>query len=431
MKGLKLSLVITAAALLTIGLSGMAYAFHSGGVAECEGCHSMHSPKAGGRSLLVGIDQSSACLTCHEHAGDTGPSSYHVSTASADMPTGTAPLQRTPGGDFGWLKKTYNATSGTNTYSEDGATHGHNVVAADFNYVADTTNTTAPGGTFSSAQLGCNSCHDPHGQYRRLQSGTIAKTGAPIKGSGSYNGAANEPDAANAVGVYRLLAGDSYTTHGPTGQAVTPGFNGVPAAKAPSTYNQTEATNQVRVAYGVSTAAGHVTWGQWCATCHTNMHSTGHYVHPVDQGLGSTISGLYGTYVKSGDMTGSAASSFLSLVPFSTNSGDYTVLAPLASNTGASLAGPGSSDQVNCMSCHRAHASGMMEALRFDNGYEFMVVNANYIGMDNPTMSGGSRVALQARGRTMAEWQAAYYDRPVSRWATYQRVLCNKCHAKD
>ena len=53
MKGLKVSLVIMAAALLTIGLSGMAYAFHSGGVAECGGCHSMHAPKAGGAFLLI------------------------------------------------------------------------------------------------------------------------------------------------------------------------------------------------------------------------------------------------------------------------------------------------------------------------------------------------------------------------------------------
>lgn len=253
--------------------------------------------------------------------------------------------------------------------------------------------------------------------------GTIAKTGLPIKASGSYNGAGNEPTATEAVGVYRLLAGAGYTKASVT-------FNGVPAAKAPSTYNQSEAANQIRVAYGVSTAGGHVTWGQWCATCHPNMHSTGHYVHPVDQGLGSTTAGLYANYVKSGDMTGTLATSFLSLVPFATNSGDYTVLAGLASSTNSQLGGPGSSDQVNCMSCHRAHGSGMMEALRFDNGYEFMVVGGQYIGSDNPNMT-SSRAPLQHRGRTMAEWQAAYYDRPVTNFATYQRVLCNKCHAKD
>jgi len=419
MKGLKLGLVITVAALLTIGLSGMANAFHSGGVAECEGCHSMHTPKTGGSFLLVGTDQSSACLTCHEHAGDTGPSSYHVSTAAADLGTG-APKQRTPGGDFGWLKKSY--TDGS--YSEDGATHGHNIVAADFGYSADSTNTTAPGGTFPSAQLGCQSCHDPHGQYRRLQGGAIAKTGAPIKASGSYNAAGNEPTATEAVGVYRLLAGSGYTKGSVT-------FNGVPAAKVPSGYNMSEATNQVRVAYGVSTSSGHVTWSTWCATCHGAMHSTGNYVHPVDQGLGSTIAGLYGQYVKSGDMTGSAASSFLSLVPFATNSGDYTTLAGLASNTNTQLGGPDSTDQVTCMSCHRAHASGFMEMLRFDNGYEFTTVNGQYVGIDNPSVT-GSRANVQRRGRMIADWQAAYYDRAATpTFATYQRVLCNKCHAKD
>jgi len=423
MKGLKLSLVIMAAALLTIGLSGMAYAFHSGGVAECEGCHSMHAPKAGGAFLMVGTDQSSTCLTCHEHAGDTGPSSYHVSTPGAEITASTPPKQRTPGGDFGWLKKNYTDASGTYTYSEDGATHGHNVVAADFGYIVDPTNTAAPGGTFPAAQLGCQTCHDPHGQYRRLQGGAIAKTGAPIKASGSYNGASNEPTATEAVGVYRLLAGAGYTKDGIT-------FNGVPAAKAPSSYNQGEATNQVRVAYGVSTASGHVTWSQWCATCHTAMHSTGNYVHPVDQGLGSAVASLYGQYVKSGDMTGSAATSFTSLVPFATNSGDYTVLAPLASNTGTSLAGPGSSDQVTCVSCHRAHATGNMHALRYDNGYEFTTVSGEYVAIGNPAVT-STRAALQRRGRTIADWQATYYDRPATQFATYQRVLCNKCHAKD
>jgi hypothetical protein len=424
MKGLRLGLVITAAALLTIGLSGMAYAFHSGGVAECEGCHSMHSPKAGGSFLLVGTDQSSTCLTCHEHAGDTGPSSYHVGTPSADLSAGVAPKQRTPGGDFGWLRKTYTYTASGTTYTEDGATHGHNVVAVDNGYVADPTNTTAPGGTFPSPQLACNSCHDPHGQYRRLTGGTIAKTGAPIRASGSYNGATNEPTATEAVGVYRLLAGAGYTKGGVT-------FNGVPAAKVPSTYNQSEATNQVRVAYGVSTASGHVTWGQWCATCHGAMHSNGgNYVHPVDQNLGSTIAANYNSYVKSGDMSGTQTNAFSSLVPFATNSTDYTTLAGLASNTNTQLGGPNSTDQVTCMSCHRAHASGFVEMLRFDNGYEFTTVNGNYVGSDNPSVT-GTRAPLQHRGRLMAEWQAAYYDRPPTAFATYQRVLCNKCHAKD
>ena len=42
-----------------------------------------------------------------------------------------------------------------------------------------------------------------------------------------------------------------------------------------------------------------------------------------------------------------------------------------------------------------------------------------------------STVPQFARGRLGAETQAAYYDRPVTAFASYQRVLCNKCHAKD
>jgi hypothetical protein len=407
MKAVKITIVILSAALLAIGIGTTASAFHSGGVAECGGCHSMHSPAAGGSFLLVGLSQSSTCLVCHEHAGDTGPSSYHVSTADADMPAGTAPLQRTPGGDFGWLKKTYTFVVRGTTNVEEGATHGHNIVAVDKGYAADPHNSTAPGGTFSGANLACNSCHDPHGKYRRLSDGTIATGGAPIIGNGSYNTSVI-PAAGEAVGAYRLLAGLGYSKAA---------FPGVPAAKTPSTYNRTEAATQTRTAYGVAATGGHATWSTWCGTCHGEMHSTGNYVHPVDTGLGSDIAGIYGTYVKSGDMTGSAASSFTSLVPFSENTGDYTVLASHALNTDAQLGGPGSSDQVNCMSCHRAHATGFPEMLRWNMENEFMVKNGVY--------------QTTERGRSATEAAAGYYDRPVTQFASYQRVLCNKCHAQD
>jgi len=414
MKFVKVTLFALLAALVAVGMSTTAYSFHSGGVAECEGCHSMHSP-ASSNFLMVGSDQSSTCLTCHD-----GPtlSGYHVSSNAA-----TTPANMTPGGDFSWLKKTYTAGSIT----EYGRTHGHNIVAGDLGYVADDNNLTAPGGTFVSTQLGCTSCHDPHGKYRRLQSGAIARAGAPIKASGSYdNVTANEPTATEAVGAYRLLAGSGYST---TASGVI-GYPGVPAAKAPGTYNRSEAAQQTRVAYGVSTAAGHTTWSNWCATCHPTMHSTGNTVHPVDTALGSDTATLYNQYVKSGDMSGTIASSFSSLAPFASNTGDYTALAGLAKNDGSALGGPGSGDQVMCLSCHRAHASGFVEMLRFDQGYEFMTKGGQYVGSDNPEVT-GSRATAQHRGRTIAEWQRAYYERPATQFATYQRVFCNKCHAQD
>jgi predicted CXXCH cytochrome family protein len=200
----------------------------------------------------------------------------------------------------------------------------------------------------------------------------------------------------------------------------------IPIAVAPSTYNQTEATNQVRVAYG---ASGADTWGNWCSTCHADMHSGTGNVHPVDQSL-NDMALNYNAYLKSGDLTGVAATSFSSLVPFAEETGSYAVLKTHANNTGTYLNGPAAGDKVMCLSCHRAHASGMPEALRFSQSYEFMTYGANYIGMDNPLMT-SSRKPTQTFRRNMADWQAAYYDRPATQFATYQRALCNKCHAKD
>lgn len=419
MKYAKGMFLLVLAALVAVGVATTAHSFHSGGVAECEGCHSMHSPAAGGVDLLVGRDPSSACLTCHQGANDTGPSSYHISTAPAALAAG-APLQRTPGGDFGWVKKSWDEAL------DPDQRHGHNVVAVDFDYFADDNNSTAPGGTFVSTQLGCQSCHDPHGQGRRTtntggyqRGGTIGQAVNPIIASGSYNTSPN-PAAGEAVGLYRILRGV-----GDSSQGVT--FAGAPIAVAPSTYNQSERTNQVRVAYG---AAGSDTWGAWCGSCHTTMHTAGAgLTHPVDVDLNG-LTAIYNAYVKSGDLTGTSATAFSSLVPFAEATGDYSALKTHASNTGAFLSGPSTSDKVMCLSCHRAHASGMPEALRYSQSYEFMTFGGNYIGMDNPVMT-STRKPTQTFRRNMADWSAAYYDRPATQFATYQRVLCNKCHAKD
>ncbi len=430
MKAIRLCLIIMAASLLTFGLSGMAYAFHSGGVANCDGCHSMHSPKPNGTSLLIGTDYSSTCLNCHA-AADTVPTEFHVMTYPFPA-AGIPPAEMTPGGDFAWLSKTYTFTvrgSSTTAYGQD---RGHDVVASDYGMTSSTIYTTAPGGTFSSAQLACVSCHDPHGKYRRIGGDTtytVGTTGAPIIGSGSYNNSL-VPTAGQAVGSYRLLAGIGYSQNAGT---LPISYPGVPIASAPSTYNQSESAPnlQVRVAYGLAaTGNGVTTWGLWCATCHPGMHSTGNYVHPIDTVLGSTIATIYQTYVSSGIMTGSNASSYLSLVPFATNSSNYTVLKPLANNNGSNLNGPNSDDQVMCFSCHRAHASGFQFMLRWEMNGEFITVadasgNPIWPGIDN-----GAPPQF-ARGKTAAETQAAYYGRLPTLFGAYQRVLCNKCHAQD
>ncbi|MDA3786223.1 MAG: cytochrome C, partial [Deltaproteobacteria bacterium] len=233
------------------------------------------------------------------------------------------------------------------------------------------------------------------------------------------------PAIGEAVGVYRLLAGAGYTTVGFAAEGVT--YTGVPTAVAPKTYNQSEALNQVRVAYGNQATGGAAKWGQWCSSCHANMHESynGGLTHPVDRPL-AEIAGLYNSYVSSGIMTGDGLTAFLSLVPFAQNSGDFATLADNASNTDTALAGPTISDEVMCLSCHRAHASGFSNMLRWNNDSEFMVENGTYTGGDPlvPT-------TMVAMGRTEAEFEAAYYDRPATDFSAFQRDLCNKCHAKD
>ena len=60
----------------------------------------------------------------------------------------------TPGGDFGWLKKTYtwfNVVGSTTIQQSPGNRHGHNIVALDYGYDMDYDKPTAPGGSYPSA----------------------------------------------------------------------------------------------------------------------------------------------------------------------------------------------------------------------------------------------------------------------------------------
>lgn len=430
-KATQVSLAVAASLLIS---APAAFAFHSGGVAECEGCHTMHNSLDGaamtsatpqfqaGPYLLQGNDASSACLNCHQ--GSAG--SYHISTADADMPAGTAPLQMTPGGDFGWLKKTYTFTVRGSAATNAGERHGHNIVAGDYGYVADATLTVAPGGSYPAANLACSSCHDPHGKYRRDSTGAIATNGLPIKNSGSYATSA-DPTTWGAVGVYRILGGIGYQ---PKSLAGSFGFTQqVPAAVAPSTYNRSEATTQTRVAYGNNMS-------EWCANCHTGLlrgsytSGMGGLTHPAGNGakLGATILANYNAYVKSGDMSGTSANSYNSLVPFEMGSADYTAMKAVAKNDDTALGGADSNSNVNCLSCHRAHASGFASMLRYAHENEFMTI-ADASG--NSIYDPNSTTSAVSQGLTAAEQTAAYYGRDASKFAPYQRLLCNKCHAKD
>jgi hypothetical protein len=416
---------ITAAAVLCFAFR--ASAFHSGGVAECEGCHTMHnslegaamtnwtSQYAAGPYLLQGTDLSSACLNCHN---STSPGSYHISTDATLLGPGLPPINYTPGGDFGWLKKTY-SYQGRLAYSTDlGERRGHNVIAADFGYVADYTQGVAPGGNYPAANLNCSSCHDPHGKYRRFADGTLGTTGLPIFNSGSYGNSDVPIAGVSAVGVYRLLAGVGYQPKSLTGSyAFT---NPSPDAVSPSTYNRSEAAGQTHVKYGRGMS-------EWCANSHSKMLENGYtsgmagLVHPAGNNakLTAAIVANYNSYVSSGIMTNTdVTKAYSTLAPFELGTGDYTVLKPLAVGTDTMDESASTNSNVMCLSCHRAHASGFPSMTRYFLENEFMTIAdaSNAAAYDSSTTSWGI-----THGKTLAEQQAAYYGRPASVFGPYAR----------
>ncbi len=435
---------LAVAATFLLGFSS-AYAFHSGGVAECGGCHAMHKADSSGTIigasnsyLLNGTNVNSTCAstTCHAAPGQT---SYHI--MSYPLPaTGVSPYNRTPGGDFAWLSKTYTYTVRGNVITWSPGGHGLNIFDLGVN-TAGTGN--SPGGSFPAASLACSSCHDPHGKARQDANGAlVAQNAFKIIGSGSYptlNTPAVGEAGISAYGTYRLLYTDNtyYTTNysGPVPATIQSGlvtFSTAPLAVAPSSYNQTENVNQVIVRYGSQPSR---TFGLWCASCHASMHTnSGKVVHPIDAALGpSGETGYYNSYVNSGNHTGVQATAYLSLVPFAMDGASTrATLATAATSNSPTGAGPDTTSQVMCLSCHRAHASGFQGDIRWEYEGEFLTyVQTNTNVAVWPGTDTTPQAPQFARGRLAAETQAAYYDRPVSQFGAYQRSLCNKCHAQD
>ncbi|HEY6011446.1 MAG TPA: cytochrome C, partial [Nitrospirota bacterium] len=300
---------------------------------------------------------------------------------------------------------------------------------------------TSPGGNYPVASLSCISCHDPHSAARQtdgvLSYRIVGQSSMPIEGSGSYN----DSSTVETVGVFRFLGGAGYAPVS-AGTGFTPFTADPPFAVVNKTYNRTEAATDTRVAYGSGMS-------EWCANCHAsilnnNPDTTTTHRHPSGSlaVLNATNEGaLYDAYVKTGDMSGNGTAAFTSLVPFEMGlgrvAGNMAKLQSYAVNDGTKMGGvadaiaAGGTPNVMCLSCHRAHASAFPYALRFGaTGGEFITGADNaYAGYDSTDAEGSnSRINY---GYNQAQMAAAYYDRPATKFAPTQRVLCNKCHAKD
>ncbi len=394
MKSMDIIVALLAAVLLGLGYGTVAQAFHDGGVAHCDGCHTMHNSEDGqsiieggvvgtaGEHLTLGADPGSTCLSCHE-----GQGTYHVFSSNGS--------NFTPGGDFFWLTKTFSWQEFGTTVTRNGYSFGHNVIAADFGLVQDPVLTTAPGGTFQSVWLSCSSCHDPHGKK-------IDKSG-PIVASGSYRENYDQ-FAGQELGNFRLL--------GDQGYRAGPGFtfiNRPPIATTPSPFgpgrNETDSSH---TDYGSGMS-------EWCANCHTNfLAGVGEHRHAASNQATMGPAGIeinYNTYVKTGDLTGTRATAYLALVPFERGTNAPTNTTP------TSTQGPDPNSNVMCLSCHRAHASAFPDAGRWD-------FEADLIANSHPQdTDAGAAAGDQLR---------SYYGRDmVSIFGEGQRSLCNKCHVQD
>jgi hypothetical protein len=358
------------------------------------------------------------------------PRVHFVSTSTSDLSGSNAPRQLSPGGDFGWLKKTYTwaPAPGAPSLTSPGERHGHNVVASDYGYLPDGAHATAPGGAYPSSGLSCVSCHDPHGRYRRLAGGNVVTTGVPIVDSGTYADSPEPIAGSWAVGVYRLLGGVGYQP--PSLSAGLAFAFPPPDAVSPTVYNRAETVTQTRVAYGRGMS-------EWCANCHPGMlqgnvtAGMAGLLHPVgnEAKLPASFQTNYIAYVKTGSIANvDFTRAYLSLVPFEEGTGDYARLKDHARSDDTYLNGPDSLSNTSCLSCHRAHASAFDSILRYGVGNSFVTVGD---ATGNPVWPDPGIAPAEARGRTAAETQQAYYGRNATTFAPFQATLCNKCHVKD
>lgn len=385
--------LIAAVGMFTMA-AGSAFAFHGGGVAHCDGCHSMHNspenPITGNpnESLMKGSDSTSTCLNCHNGAGG-----YHINSADGSNLNG--------GGDFGWLANEYSATVRGNVAAYAGDNAGHNVVSIDFGLNADGALATAPGGTYDATLLGCTSCHDAHGQ---VLDGTAGGS-LPVGTSGSYSASA---PAGTIKGNYRLLGDSLYEA----GHNINDGF--AFTNNAPIALSNASSGTQVRYGSGMS---------QWCANCHTD-----YLVTDPDSMLGKHPTAVtlskdgydanYNSYVATGNFTGTVATAFDPLVPFETGSTDQATLvtAGVTSTVGADA-----NSLVMCLSCHRAHASAFNNMGRWDFETEYI---AHAAALD-------PAITVPAPATSVAYYGDGVAIDVATKYGDRQRSLCNKCHVQD
>jgi len=251
--------------------------------------------------LLLAESSSDLCLSCHDQ----------------DTVFGFDPLTPPPeigAGNFVFLlEDNLNDAPDGQTSIIPGEAAGHNITSLIMGTQPDPRWQESPGGNFPSSEMGCTSCHDPHGNTNfRMLNGT-----GPIQGGiADFTNPAPE-----AIG---LDITDPLATE----------------------------TDDLHTAYlsGMS---------QWCANCHGQYHQntgTAAFTHTSDMAFGNAQTTIYNRYNGNADPKGgSQATAYLKDVPFENPGQSVT-----------STEGPPMGSRIMCLTCHRAHASSAPAATRWD-----------------------------------------------------------------
>jgi len=181
--------------------------------------------------------------------------------------------------------------------------------------MSDGTYLNSPGGTYPASNMGCTSCHDPHGNQN-----------------------------------YRFLWGsDSQQSNGYS--FVYP----APVAVGLDVENGAPETNSNHVAYQSG-------MGMWCANCHQDYVTSKHggtgsaFRHSTESSFKTGMANQYNLYNGTLDPTGGTNSTaYLADVPFED-----------LGSSNSSTFGPSTSSRIMCLSCHRAHGSSGPRSGRWD-----------------------------------------------------------------
>lgn len=281
--------------------------------------------------LLIYDSVTDLCLSCHATA--------YGSVMSYD------PLNPPPelgGGNFTFLlEDNLNDGMGGQMDPIAGNHAGHNVVASLWEIPVDPDHSMAPGGDYSSEQLSCISCHDPHGNdnYRMLH------------GVGPIS-----------PGGYEFIY-------------PAPAAEGLALSDGPES-----ATNHAAYTGG---------WTDWCANCHGFFHDeegTSSFEHTVDEVLSDEERLTYNEY--DGPLNpdgGQYSTAYIPQVP----------LEDPAMTTDGTF-GAGGSSRISCLSCHRAHATSAPSSTRWDTTVRLLQMDGRQSGsypLPNPYPA-GSQLAL-------------------------------------